>query len=66
VITYINPAIAVALGVLVLNERLTPEIGIAFVLILGGSILATRPGSARRARTDVERSSAPVRSNLGL
>ena len=66
VITYINPAIAVALGVLVLNERLTPEIGIAFVLILGGSILATRPGSARRARTDVERSSDPVRSNLGL
>ena len=46
VITYINPAIAVALGVLVLNERLTPAIGIAFVLILGGSVLATRPGSA--------------------
>ena len=66
VITYINPAVAVALGVLVLNERLTPEIGIAFVLILGGSILATRPGSARRARTGAERSSEPVRSNLGL
>ncbi len=66
VITYVNPAIAVALGVLVLNERLTPEIGIAFVLILGGSILATRPGSARRARTGAERNSEPVRSNLGL
>ncbi len=66
VITYVNPAIAVALGVLVLNERLTPEIGIAFVLILGGSILATRASSARRARTDVERSSDPVRSTLGL
>ena len=66
VITYVNPAVAVALGVLVLNERLTPEIGIAFVLILGGSILATRPGSARRARADAERNSEPVRSNLVL
>jgi drug/metabolite transporter (DMT)-like permease len=44
VITYVNPAVAVALGVLVLNEPLTPEIGAAFVLILGGSVLATRPG----------------------
>jgi drug/metabolite transporter (DMT)-like permease len=66
VITYFNPAIAVALGVLVLNEKLTPEIGIAFVLILGGSVLATRRGSARRARTGAERNSEPVRSNLGL
>ena len=57
VITYVNPAVAVALGVLVLNERLTPAIGVAFVLILGGSILATRPGSARRARTGAERDS---------
>jgi drug/metabolite transporter (DMT)-like permease len=45
VITYVNPAVAVALGVLVLGERLTPAIGVAFVLILGGSVLATRPGS---------------------
>jgi len=66
VITYINPAIAVALGVLVLNEKLTPEIGIAFVLILGGSVLATRAGSARRARTGAGRNSEAVRSNLGL
>jgi drug/metabolite transporter (DMT)-like permease len=66
VITYVNPAVAVALGVLVLNERLTPEIGIAFVLILGGSILATRAGSARGARTGAERDSEAVRSNLVL
>ncbi|MBV9208202.1 MAG: EamA family transporter [Actinobacteria bacterium] len=45
VITYVNPAVAVALGVLVLGERLTPAIGVSFVLILGGSVLATRPGS---------------------
>src|SRR5579859_3095813 len=66
VITYVNPAIAVALGVVVLNERLTPAIGIAFVLILGGSILATRPGSARQARRGAGRDSEPVRSNLVL
>jgi drug/metabolite transporter (DMT)-like permease len=47
VITYVNPAVAVALGVLVLGERLTPAIGVAFLLILGGSVLATRPGSGR-------------------
>ncbi|HEY1625738.1 MAG TPA: EamA family transporter [Streptosporangiaceae bacterium] len=44
VITYVNPAVAVALGVMVLGERLTPAIAVAFVLILGGSVLATRPG----------------------
>jgi drug/metabolite transporter (DMT)-like permease len=48
VITYVNPAVAVALGVIVLGEPLTPAIGAAFVLILGGSILATRPGSPKR------------------
>jgi drug/metabolite transporter (DMT)-like permease len=49
VITYINPAVAVALGVLVLGEHLTAAIGVSFVLILGGSVLATRPGSAGNA-----------------
>jgi drug/metabolite transporter (DMT)-like permease len=44
VITYVNPAVAVALGVTVLGERLTPVMLGAFVLILGGSVLATRPG----------------------
>jgi drug/metabolite transporter (DMT)-like permease len=44
VITYVNPAVAVALGVSVLGEPLTPEIVAAFVLILAGSVLATRSG----------------------
>ena len=48
VITYVNPAVAVALGVLVLGEHLTATIGVSFVLILGGSVLATRPGSSRK------------------
>jgi drug/metabolite transporter (DMT)-like permease len=50
VITYINPAVAVTLGVLVLSERLTVSMAVAFVLILGGSVLATR--SARGASAD--------------
>jgi len=43
VITYVNPAVAVVLGVAVLGEPLTAEILAAFVLILAGSVLATRP-----------------------
>lgn len=42
VFTYVNPAVAVAAGVLLLGEPLTLPIIAAFVLILGGSILATR------------------------
>jgi drug/metabolite transporter (DMT)-like permease len=51
VITYVNPAVAVALGVAVLGEPLTAGIVAAFVLILAGSVLATRPSrpSARPA-----------------
>ena len=44
VITYVNPAVAVALGVAVLGEPLTPTILLSFVLILSGSVLATRRG----------------------
>ena len=42
VITYLNPAVAVALGVLFLHEALTWSIALGFALILGGSVLATR------------------------
>jgi len=42
VITYLNPAVAVALGAGILGEPLTPLILIAFALILSGSVLATR------------------------
>ena len=45
VITYVNPAVAVALGVGLLGERLTTGMGVGFVLILAGSLLATRPRS---------------------
>jgi drug/metabolite transporter (DMT)-like permease len=49
VITYVNPAVAVALGVSVLGERFTPAMAGAFALILVGSVLATRSGLRRRA-----------------
>ncbi|WP_432987749.1 DMT family transporter [Dactylosporangium sp. CA-233914] len=42
VITFVNPAVAVVLGALVLGEEVTWLTGVAFALILAGSILATR------------------------
>jgi len=44
VITYINPAVAVVLGIAVLGEPLTIGIAIGFPLILLGSWLGTRTG----------------------
>lgn len=50
VITYVNPAVAVAAGSLFLNERPTPGIAVAFTLILAGSVLATATGRKRPPR----------------
>jgi drug/metabolite transporter (DMT)-like permease len=47
VITYVNPAVAVTLGVLLLHERVTGGIAVGFVLILCGSVLAARAAPAR-------------------
>lgn len=58
VVTYVNPAVAVTLGVLVLGEPFTPLIAIAFVLILAGSVLATRRGNQQARATAA--SPAPV------
>ena len=43
VITYINPAVAVALGVIFLDEPFTVGIVVGFALVLLGSALATQP-----------------------
>lgn len=48
VITYVNPAVAALLGVVILDEHFTVGMGIGFVLVLAGSVLATQPGIARR------------------
>jgi drug/metabolite transporter (DMT)-like permease len=50
VITYVNPAVAAVLGVLVLNETFTLPMGLGFGLVILGSTLATRPSVPRAAR----------------
>jgi drug/metabolite transporter (DMT)-like permease len=58
VITYVNPAVALALGVALLGEPLTIGAGVGFALILAGLFLATR--RAKRASPPVERSAEPL------
>jgi drug/metabolite transporter (DMT)-like permease len=47
VITYVNPAVAVMLGVLVLDEAFTVATLAGFVLIIAGSVLATGTSAPR-------------------
>ncbi len=49
VITYINPAMAAVLGVVVLHENFTPGMAVGFVLVIFGSVLATRRPRAAAA-----------------
>lgn len=56
-ITYINPVVAVLLGVLILDEKLSASIAGGTALILAGSWLATRP--QRALRVDVPLPSDP-------
>jgi drug/metabolite transporter (DMT)-like permease len=41
VVAYVNPAVAIALGAALLGEPMTIGMGLSFVLIIAGSILAT-------------------------
>jgi drug/metabolite transporter (DMT)-like permease len=59
VITYVNPAVAAVLGVVVLGEHFTAGMGIGFVLVLAGSVLATRPGRPREIRAGASLEPAP-------
>jgi drug/metabolite transporter (DMT)-like permease len=59
VITYVNPAVAVALGVVFLREPLTVGIAVGFALVLAGSALATRK-SPPEAETTVDDRSRPL------
>jgi drug/metabolite transporter (DMT)-like permease len=49
VITYVNPAVAAVLGVLVLRETFTFGMALGFALVLAGSTLATRRRKVERA-----------------
>jgi drug/metabolite transporter (DMT)-like permease len=53
VITYVNPAVAILLGVVVLGERFTLGMAIGFPLVLIGSVLATRRAPGVRPAGDV-------------
>jgi len=46
-ITYINPAVAATLGVLILAEPFTPAMALGFVLVIAGSVLANRRPASR-------------------
>jgi drug/metabolite transporter (DMT)-like permease len=61
VITYINPAVALVLGAVVLDERITAATGVGFVLILAGSVLSTQ-----RERAPEEEASAPEREPIAV
>ena len=55
VITYVNPAVAILLGVLVLDEHFTLGMAIGFPLVIAGSVLATRrPAVAIGSPPDAE------------
>ncbi|NQX35784.1 DMT family transporter [Herbiconiux sp. VKM Ac-2851] len=56
-ITYVNPAVAIVAGALVLGERVTVWTAVGFGLVLVGSYLVTR---RRRARAAPEPKAAPL------
>jgi len=53
VFTYINPAVAAVVGVLVLHENFTFGMAIGFVLVLAGSALATRRPARLESQSSV-------------
>ncbi len=62
-VTYVNPVVAVALGVVVLHEPLRPSLLIGSALILTGCALATRPAARRPSLEPVN--SAPAQGTGG-
>jgi drug/metabolite transporter (DMT)-like permease len=59
VITYVNPAVAAILGVAILSEDFTLGMGLGFVLVLAGSVLATRTRPAPEASRTPALEAAP-------
>ena len=63
VITYVNPAVALALGVALLREPFTLGIAIGFVLIVLGSVLATRRAPPSTSASLTEERARPIRTS---
>jgi drug/metabolite transporter (DMT)-like permease len=59
VITYVNPAVAAVLGVAILGEEFTAGMGVGFVLVLAGSVLATRTTAKPEASREPALEAAP-------
>jgi drug/metabolite transporter (DMT)-like permease len=68
VITYVNPVVAVALGVTLLGESLAPTAVAGLLLILAGSWLSTGgrlpPGMMRRIGIARQRETAPAEGTV--
>jgi drug/metabolite transporter (DMT)-like permease len=60
VITYVNPAVAIALGVTVLGEPLTSGMLVGFPLVIVGSVLATSHGTRAPRDATAQVSDPPV------
>jgi drug/metabolite transporter (DMT)-like permease len=61
VITFVNPAVAVLLGVLLLGEPFTIGIGVGLPLVLVGCVLATRRGRPEHPEPSTESLDAAAR-----
>lgn len=61
VITFVNPAVAVLLGVLLLDEPFTLGIAVGLPLVLVGCVLATRRGHPERPEPSTESIDAAAR-----
>jgi drug/metabolite transporter (DMT)-like permease len=53
VVTYVNPAIALVLGIALLGEPFTLGLGLGFPLVIAGSVLATHRRTAARVSAPV-------------
>jgi drug/metabolite transporter (DMT)-like permease len=53
VITFVNPAVAVLLGVLLLGEPFTLGLAVGLPLILAGCVLATRRSTVRTSASEL-------------
>jgi drug/metabolite transporter (DMT)-like permease len=52
-VTYMNMAVAVLLGIILLNEPITPGILVGFPLVIIGSVLATRKHATKKSDNEV-------------
>ena len=60
IITFVNPAVAVLLGVLLLDEPFTLGLALGLPLVLAGCVLATRRSPARTEQSESADVDAPV------